>query len=593
MAQFRNGPSTVVLLCALFQLSLVCFTTEVSAQSTVDVNYPDGLPPIIDILDGEITVGENAPVIGTRTLADRRTENVAASANYAPVRSSSSGAPTEEPVATPTPTVAPIVGISKTAKPKARRTTRVIPASSSLPPVFESPLNDSAVKFTTETTLPPIQSSMQSVNAASAAPIFELPSYETPIAGGFSPQATSVIEVGEPMFELPASPPPPAESKKYPNARLTGFFQMDSLWYSDAEFTNGNQFVSVGIDDVRGFRRARLAAVGSVADNVDYMVEFDFAFPGRPNFMDLYFDVHGFQFGSLRVGQWRQPFGLDELTSVKELTFHERSTTFFLGPFRRPGIGIYGHDGRSTYAISAYGTTFGQTPDLFGGSRGDSNYGLAARGTTLLIDRPQDGGLLHAGFGYALMNDTGSLQQFLFLPELAGPPGESSSGILNTETSIFGSSRVHFFNAEFAAVRGPGHAQGEYRVARFEKSGDPAVTTPSYYAQVGYLLTGETREYNRTGGVLSAVRPDNPFGPGGWGAWELAARFSRTETFQDGVFDPINATGNRTTYSVGLNWYLNDFTKFQFNYLRGDVDRQSSFELSDYAIYAVRAQVAF
>ena len=592
MAQFRNGPSTVKLLCALFQLSLVCFAAEVSAQSTVDVNYPDGLPPIIDILDGEITVGENAPAIGARTLADRRTENVAPSVDYAPVRASLSVPPTVEPDATLT--VAPVVGGSKTAKRKSRSATRVIPASSSLPPVFESPLTDSAVNFTTETGLP----SMQSVNAASAAPIFELPSYETPTVGGFSPQATSVIEVGEPVFELPASQPPPAESKKYPTARLTGFFQMDSLWYSNPEFADGIQFATVNIDDVRGFRRARLAAVGSVADNVDYMVEFDFAFPGRPNFMDLYFDVHGFQFGSLRVGQWRQPFGLDELTSIRELTFHERSSTFFLGPFRRPGIGIYGHDGRSTYAISAYGTNFTQAPDLFGGSRGDSNYGLAARGTTLLVDRPRDGGLLHAGFGYALMNDSTSLQQFVFLPELAGPPGELSSRGLNTATEIFGSNRVHLFNAEFAAVRGPGHAQGEYRVARFEQSVDPAVTTPSYYAQVGYLLTGETREYNRSGGVLSAVRPDNPFGPGGWGAWELAARFSRTETvqgggfFQDGVFNPGGFRGSRTTYSVGLNWYLNDFTKFQFNYLRGDIV-QPSFEITDYAIYAVRAQVAF
>ena len=401
-----------------------------------------------------------------------------------------------------------------------------------------------------------------------------------------------MIEVGNPVFEPAASQSPPTESGQYPSVRLSGFFQMDALWYQDPEFSDSTFTFQRTIDDVRGFRRARLAAIGSVADNVDYLVEFDFAFPGRPNFTDLYFDVHGFQFGSLRVGQWRQPFGLDELTSVKELTFHERSTTFFLGPFRRPGIGIYGHNARSTYAISAYGTTFTQAPDPFGGSRGDSNYGIAARGTTLLIDRPQDGGLLHAGFGYALMNDSLGLQQVLFQPELAGPPGEPSSAILNSTTSIFGSNRAHFFNAEFAAVRGAGHAQGEYRVTRFEQTGS-SVSTPSYYAQVGYLLTGETRDYNRKDGVLSTVRPNNPFGANGWGAWELAARFSRTETVIDNLFTSSGPPGNRTTFLVGLNWYLNEHTKFQFNYLRGDIDRQTNVDIEDYAIYSLRAQVAF
>ena len=219
------------------------------------------------------------------------------------------------------------------------------------------------------------------------------------------------------------------------------------------------------------------------------MVEFDFAFPGRPNFMDVYFDVHGFRFGSVRVGQWRQPFGLDELTSVRELTFHERPTSFFLAPFRRTGIGVYGHDGRSTYAISAFGTSFGQAPDAFGTSVGDSNYGLAARATTLLLDQPQGPGLFHIGGGYAFLNDTFNQATVNFLPELAGPPNNFNAGILNTTTSIFDTSQILLFNAEFAAVSGPGHAQGEFRVARFIRENESDISTPSYYAQVGYVLT--------------------------------------------------------------------------------------------------------
>lgn len=388
-----------------------------------------------------------------------------------------------------------------------------------------------------------------------------------------------------------------AEQSQYPTAKLTGFFQADALWYQQDNSLNQNQFFNSDLQDVRGFRRARLGAVGSVSDNVDYMVEFDFAFPGRPTFMDLYMDVKGFSFGNVRVGHWRQPFGMAELTSVKELTFLERPSTALISPFRKPGIGIYGSDGRSTYALSAFGTTLQQRPDQTGLSSGDSQYGFAGRLTTLLMDRPQDQSLIHVGAGYSQLNG-GSLDNglavFFIPPEIAGPDLSSafnSSFNLGEVISVGATKQTHLFNTELAAVRGPMHAQGEYRVAMFERINPFDISHPSFYAQIGYLLTGESRQYNRAGGVLSTVRPNRPFGPGGWGAWELAARFSQVETsFRN------NQNNRISSYLVGLNWYLNEYAKFQFNYLRVDRDYalgSNSNGDDNYGIYAIRAQVAF
>jgi hypothetical protein len=70
---------------------------------------------------------------------------------------------------------------------------------------------------------------------------------------------------------------------EYPSVRMTGFFQADAGWFAQ----DAANIAAVGdIQDGADFRRARLAAVGNVIDNVAYMIEFDFAFPGRPTFMD-------------------------------------------------------------------------------------------------------------------------------------------------------------------------------------------------------------------------------------------------------------------------------------------------------------------
>ena len=206
--------------------------------------------------------------------------------------------------------------------------------------------------------------SSDDAKSATAAPIFTLP------LGSYD--AASRCFLGDSDSDSAA---------EVPTAKITGFFQADATW---SDFDISPSIVSLGrtpedVYDIRGFRRARLAAVGSTAENVDFMVEFDFAFPGRPTFMDLFFDIKDTAWGTVRVGQWRQPFGLGELTSVKSLTFHERASMFFLGPFRKTGIGIQNSDQRSTYAFSLFGGTIDNVPDQFGTSLGDSNYGFAGR----------------------------------------------------------------------------------------------------------------------------------------------------------------------------------------------------------------------
>jgi len=378
------------------------------------------------------------------------------------------------------------------------------------------------------------------------------------------------------------------EVKKYPNVRLTGFFQLDAAWFEQ----NAESTTQVGdIEDVRGFRRARLAAVGDVAENVSFMIEMDFAFPGRPTFMDVFLEVHQIPvLGNVRVGQWRQPFGLDELISVRDLTFLERPTGFAFAPFRQTGIGFQNHneDETMTWAASGYGFP----ADNFADIAGDRGYGAAGRVTALPILNEDEDALVHIGGDYAYHAPMSRTFNFRNTPEFGGPfigpTGSVGDVPFFVETLDIPADSAHIVNGELAGIWGPLSAQGEIRYAFVEGNGIENPTFHSYYGQVAYVLTGESKAYNRKEGVLGRVTPNHPCGKcGGFGAWEVAGRYSYIDLDSKSI-----AGGRMGTATAGLNWYLNKYTKVQFDYIRAMLDRAPVGD-SDTNIFAVRAQVDF
>ncbi len=71
-----------------------------------------------------------------------------------------------------------------------------------------------------------------------------------------------------------------------------------------------------------------------------------------------------------------------------------------------------------------------------------------------------------------------------------------------------------------------------------------------------------------------------PVSPGGgFGAWELALRYSETDldflAGSEGLATPAGGVrgGQQRIWTVGVNWYLNPNVRLTFNYLNIDVDR--------------------
>ena len=85
----------------------------------------------------------------------------------------------------------------------------------------------------------------------------------------------------------------------------------------------------------------------------------------------------------------------------------------------------------------------------------------------------------------------------------------------------------------------------------------------SYYAQLSYFLTGESRPYKSSLDGFGRVKPNNNYGKGGRGAIEVVARTSQICLEKADM-------GQLNTRTIGLNWHLNPNTRVMINYVMGE-----------------------
>ncbi len=397
--------------------------------------------------------------------------------------------------------------------------------------------------------------------------------------------------------ELAAADPSSGKpASGFPTVTVTGFFQLDAGFYNQDA---ANRATLEDIEDGAGFRRARLAATGNVTERTSYIMEFDLA-QAQARIVDMWMQFSETPVGNVRIGRYRQPFGMTELSGIREIPFLERPLPFALSPFRQTGVMLFDTalDERMTWAASGYR----YLSDNFGNVYADTGgYGVATRITALPVDHG-DSGLVHVGFDYSYNDPGRDNVQFVSTNEFfvgqnpnLGPSGLSVLPIvavpLFVNTGDMLTSRTDLFNVEGAASWGRLLIQSEARWAQVELLDGTINTFPAAYAHVRYVLTGETIPYNRQTGSFGRVKPAQPtdFWCGHWGAWEVAARASYIDLNGTGLPGP----GRRLTdVTLGLNWYVSEHVKFQFNWIHADLD-DPILGGSQAQTYAFRGQVDF
>ncbi len=332
------------------------------------------------------------------------------------------------------------------------------------------------------------------------------------------------------------------------------------------------------------------------------------------NLDEVWMGVYGLPFiGRIRAGHLKVTQGLEgnQWSSSRAQTFLENAayTDAFYNIF---GTGVQlcnsglndGCNGdRVSWQAMVYRNDNPRTNT--GEDFGDGDYAATARATALLIDDCEDRHFLHVGLSgtwrksQRVTNDlTGptvtNVQARAELRDAFGGFDGGGSGVGNfpgnnnrmVATGAITNNSQGVIGTELWYNLGPFSMMAEYAV---EQLNDAQITigtgaaarrfngTRTFtggYITLSYFLTGESRAYDHTFGREYSFYIQRPntnfwfsrdedggfsFGPG---AWEIAARWSYLN-LNDG---PVQG-GVLNGVTLGLNWYINNNLKVQFDYV--------------------------
>ena len=335
--------------------------------------------------------------------------------------------------------------------------------------------------------------------------------------------------------------------------KLFGRIQNDWGWWSvDDGITAAEPGVSSGSGTE--FRRARIGIGGSLYDRYEFKAQFDFA--GKDvDFKDVFLAFNSVPYlGQIKIGHFKEPMGLEVLTSSKDTTFMERAFLALQYAGRNTGIQIANAEfgERMTWAAGWF------RPVDDSGSGESDGWNLTGRMTGLPYSR-DDAHFLHLGLS----------GRYSDVDEVFGFSERPENHFLDRLTSIeVAADSAVTVGSEAALVFGRYSLQGEFGYTEIDglMSADDR-NVWGYYVQASAFLTDDNRAYKKSSGAFAKVKPKNNFdwfGKDGWGAWEVAARWSETDL-------DMGVSGGGVT--VGVNWYLNPNMKIMLNYLHTNVER--------------------
>ncbi|KAA3604876.1 MAG: hypothetical protein DWQ01_19915 [Planctomycetota bacterium] len=352
-------------------------------------------------------------------------------------------------------------------------------------------------------------------------------------------------------------------------------------FHQDYSYVKNNPRVAAAVgtsqlEDGVNFRRARVYLRGELWDSLEFKTQYDFA-GGMAEFKDVYIGTTGNPV-NFRVGQFKEPFSLEELTSSNNITFMERSLANAFTPGRSTGIMAHGtaSDDNLTFAVGIF-----RDSDDQGDQMSDAEWSATGRitGTPIYKDEEGDYQVLHLGLSLGVHSPDQGMYRVRARPEMGFGPRFVNTGNFAVED-------VTLVGLEAAWVNNRYSVQGEYIQSDANAVAGPDPSFSGYYVEGGFFLTEDHRNYKRSKGAFSGVKPgSNAFidDDEGCGALEAKLRYSSID-LNDG---PILG-GELTDIGAGLNWYTSNNTRVMFEVIQADLDG-----VDDTLIGQIRIQFAF
>ena len=398
--------------------------------------------------------------------------------------------------------------------------------------------------------------------------------------------------------------------------KFSGLLQADYRSYQDgANDVRNRSNQRAGNLDADGFhdandtallRRIRPTIQGTLFGKYDFRFTPDFA-GGNATAVDAYLDARLDPAFKIRAGKYKPFVGLERLQGGGDLKFVERSyVTNAILPNRDIGVSVYGDifGEKLNYAVgvnngvvdggnASTGTEFDGSKEvtarLFATPFKDdvnalSGLGFGIAGTFTNIDGERNLNFTDTSAADATRNGLPSYltdgQQTFFRYNGAAVADGRRTRITPQANYYYGPFGVI---AEYARVNqevsltsgGSASGGGAGTNTIVDRTTTKSLSHDAWQVAATYLLTGEDSSFK-------GVKPKNDFDidKGGWGAWELVARYSEInlddDTFKNKAGTSFLAAGayadlstsakSAKSWTAGVNWYLNQNAKVQLNY---------------------------
>ncbi|MGA1863864.1 MAG: OprO/OprP family phosphate-selective porin [bacterium] len=312
-------------------------------------------------------------------------------------------------------------------------------------------------------------------------------------------------------------------------------------------------------------RRASIDIECEIDD--DWQAEFQVSFEDEdqsPEVEDAFISFTGWENFAFKIGQTKEPFGLEELTSSKQISLIERSmATSAFAPGNHPGLEISGHQRPFTWAIGCYESEDNK-------NKRDS---YALTGRFVMTPWEYEERILHIGAAGSFRDFNG--EEYKIETHAEVHTAEEIVRIVETQAD-----EVQLLGLELVSILGPFSIQAEHMGAKIKATVGKDAFYSGYYIQGSYFLTGETRSYKK--GTFKSIKPLKTYG-----ALELLYRYSFLDA-ED------NNNGVRVSnHTLGANYYFNKWIRLMANYIKTTlVDGVSEVKCKADAI-SFRMQFAF
>ncbi len=261
---------------------------------------------------------------------------------------------------------------------------------------------------------------------------------------------------------------------------------------------------------------------------------------------------------TLSVGKQKEPISMERLMGLAYLPMQERAAFLdALLPSRNHGVVLSGAAASDnvSWAVGAFNNWIDSDESF-----GNTSNQLVGRVTWAPEVFQSKNNLFHLGLGLR-RSDTKQPARVRRTPEFNNAPLFVDTGSISADDQMTYSLEAYWRN-------GPYMLGFEYLGTDVDspQTGDPFFS--GYHLTGSWAITGESRAYRKRSGTFDPLPIARPVNQGGWGAVELAFRYSNTD-LTEGTVDG----GEMDIYSLGVNWWFARNAHLGVNYRYITLDR--------------------